>query len=133
MTMEDRRFSAGQTTHETQGSLRPSGRRAPEPGRKGAKRSTRPGEGAAQLTIQRAQRGDSDSAHGKVLRTVNNAALTLTESFRLSTGKWKTLAPMPQGTMGLGRSVAHKGQFYSFGGENSNNGNVVGTVEIYQP
>lgn len=64
---------------------------------------------------------------------VNSAALTLTESFTLSKDKWKTLAPMPQGTMGLGRSVVYKGQLYCFGGEYSNGGNPVGTVEIYQP
>ncbi len=66
---------------------------------------------------------------------VNNAALTLTESFTLSKNAWnkKPLAPMPQGTMGLGRSVAYKGQLYCFGGEYSNGGSESSTVEIYQP
>jgi N-acetylneuraminic acid mutarotase len=64
---------------------------------------------------------------------VNNEALTLTESFTLSTNAWKTLAPMPQGMMGLGRSVVYKGRLYCFGGVYSAGGNVVGTVEIYQP
>jgi len=64
---------------------------------------------------------------------VNNAALTLTESFTLSTGDWKTLAPMPRGMMNLGGSVAYKGRLYCFGGGYSAGGDVVGTVEIYQP
>lgn len=65
---------------------------------------------------------------------VNSAALTLTESFTLSTGDWKTLAPMPQGTMfGIGGSVAYKGRLYCLGGQYSTGGNVVNTVQIYQP
>jgi hypothetical protein len=64
---------------------------------------------------------------------VDNAALTLTESFTLSTGDWKTLAPMPQGMMNLGGSVAYKGRLYCFGGSYSAGGATVGTVEIYQP
>jgi N-acetylneuraminic acid mutarotase len=57
---------------------------------------------------------------------------TLTEAFTLSTNTWETLAPMPQGTSGLGRSVAYKGQLYCFGGVDSSD-NLVGYVEIYQP
>jgi N-acetylneuraminic acid mutarotase len=65
---------------------------------------------------------------------VNNEALTVTESFTLSKNAWKTTpASMPQGTMGLGRSVTYKGQLYCFGGEYSNGGDPVSTVEIYQP
>ncbi len=64
---------------------------------------------------------------------VNNEALTIAESFTLSKDSWKTLASMPQGTMGLGRSVVYKGQLYCFGGEYSNGGDPVSTVEIYQP
>jgi N-acetylneuraminic acid mutarotase len=61
-----------------------------------------------------------------------NNGYTLNESFTLSTGKWKTLDPMPNGTDGLGRSVTYNGQLYCFGGEDST-GKTVGDVEIYQP
>jgi N-acetylneuraminic acid mutarotase len=63
----------------------------------------------------------------------DNAALTLTESFSLSKNTWETLARMPKGTMGLGRSVIYEGQLYCFGGEYTNGGNVVDNLEIYQP
>jgi N-acetylneuraminic acid mutarotase len=63
----------------------------------------------------------------------NNTVLTVTESYTLSKNAWETLARMPKATMGLGRSVAYKGQLYCFGGEYSNDGNVVSHVEIYQP
>jgi N-acetylneuraminic acid mutarotase len=63
---------------------------------------------------------------------LNENGFTLTESFTLSTDTWNTLAPMPQGAGGLGRSVTYKGQLYCFGGEDSG-GNLVGYVEIYQP
>jgi N-acetylneuraminic acid mutarotase len=65
---------------------------------------------------------------------VNDAALTLTESFTLSKNAWRTLAPMPQGMMTpIGGSAAYKGRLFCLGGNYSNGGGVVGTVEIYQP
>jgi hypothetical protein len=63
---------------------------------------------------------------------LNQDGFTLTESFTLSTDTWQTLAPMPQGTGGLGRSATYKGQLYCFGGQDSS-GNLVDYVEIYQP
>lgn len=63
---------------------------------------------------------------------LNENGFTLTESFKLSTDEWKTLAPMPVGTGGMGRSATYKGQLYCFGGEDAN-GKLVGNVEVYQP
>jgi len=60
------------------------------------------------------------------------ADMTLMESFTLSTNKWKTLAPLPNATVGPGSAV-YQGRFYCLGGATSFQGNAVGYVQIYQP
>lgn len=59
-------------------------------------------------------------------------ALTLAESFTLSTNTWATLASMPQGTQASG-SAMYQGQLYCFGGQDAQAGTVIGNVQIYQP
>jgi N-acetylneuraminic acid mutarotase len=64
----------------------------------------------------------------------SNTALSFTESYSLVQNAWTTeFAFMPRGTMGLGRSIAYDGKLYCFGGEYTNGGDKVRTVEIYQP
>jgi N-acetylneuraminic acid mutarotase len=57
--------------------------------------------------------------------------LTVNESFTLSNGNWKTLAPIPVGTQD-GGSAVYKGKLYCFGGF-LGNGKTVGNLQIYQP
>jgi hypothetical protein len=59
-------------------------------------------------------------------------ALSVTESYQLSKNAWKTLAPIPQATIGPG-SVVYKGRLYCFGGGNAWNGTNSNSVQIYQP
>ena len=58
--------------------------------------------------------------------------VTLTESFKLSSKKWATLAPMPQAAL-LPASAIYKKQLYCIGGITTFEGTVLGNVQIYQP
>lgn len=60
------------------------------------------------------------------------ADMSLTESFTLSTNKWKTLAPLPNATVAPGSAV-YQGRFYCLGGATSYYGSAVSYVQIYQP
>jgi N-acetylneuraminic acid mutarotase len=62
-----------------------------------------------------------------------NNALTLAESFTLSTQTWKTLAQMPHGVEAAGAAV-YDGRLYCFGGGNDPvSDNFTHYVQIYQP
>jgi len=62
-------------------------------------------------------------------------AMSLTESFNVSTNTWETLVPMPQAAMwdGAAASAVYQGKLYCFGGWSSYVGTVLGNVQIYQP
>jgi N-acetylneuraminic acid mutarotase len=59
-------------------------------------------------------------------------AMTLNESFNISTKTWKKLAPMPQAAM-FGASATYKGLLYCIGGSSSLFGTVLNNVQIYHP
>jgi N-acetylneuraminic acid mutarotase len=59
-------------------------------------------------------------------------ALSITESFQLSTDGWKTLTPIPQPTIEPGSAV-YNGRLYCFGGWTAWNGGYLNNVQIYQP
>jgi len=59
-------------------------------------------------------------------------AMTLNESFYVTSDKWTTLAPMPQATVTAGSAV-NSGLLYCIGGESANQGTVLNNVQIYQP
>lgn len=59
-------------------------------------------------------------------------ALTTVESFLLSKQSWKSLASIPQGTLGAGSAV-YKGKLYCFGGSASFSVGSINNVQIYQP
>jgi uncharacterized repeat protein (TIGR03803 family) len=63
---------------------------------------------------------------------VSQSAITLNESYGVSTNSWATLAPMPQASMNAG-SAFYSGQLYCMGGETGFEGTVLTNVQIYQP
>jgi len=62
----------------------------------------------------------------------SNGTTNLTESFKLSTNTWKTLAAQPQPVLSAGSAV-YKGQLYCFGGVAVFQGAALNNVQIYQP
>jgi hypothetical protein len=61
------------------------------------------------------------------------AAISVTESFNLSTNKWTAQASMPNAVMWSGSVVAN-GLMYCFGGTPSASGTTADNyVQIYQP
>jgi len=66
---------------------------------------------------------------------VNNEAVGVTESFKVSKNAWTTQAPMPQ-AVGIPGSAVYKNVLYCIGGANNGNlfnNTVYGYVQIYQP
>jgi hypothetical protein len=66
---------------------------------------------------------------------VNNEAVSVTESFKVSKNAWTTQAPMPQ-AVGIPGSAVYKGLLYCIGGANNGdlfNNTVYDYVQIYQP
>jgi len=59
-------------------------------------------------------------------------ALNVTESYSLPGNAWKTLAPIPQGTIAPASTV-YNGRLYCFGGWDAWNGNDLDNVQVYQP
>ena len=64
--------------------------------------------------------------------SLQQPALSVMESFKLSKNTWTTLAPMPQAALAPGAAV-YKKQLYCFGGWTAVGGSVLNNVQIYQP
>lgn len=62
----------------------------------------------------------------------SSQTVALTESFKVSSKKWTTLATMPQATL-LPASAVYKKQLYCIGGITTFEGIMLGNVQIYQP